>query len=91
MPIYNKGYSKIKSFIYGVLSGVVEPLASFVTLILVDHVVPLLPYFLSFASGAMIYVIFSELSNEIESDKDYYGLFGILIGFILMMVLDIVS
>ena len=91
IPIYNKGYSKFKSFIYGVLSGVVEPISGFITLILINYVMPMLPYFLSFASGAMIYVIFSELTHEIDDDKNCYGLFGLLIGFILMMVLDIVS
>ena len=88
MPLRNKG--KIKSFVYGVLSGIVEPIAAFITIILLNIVVPLLPFLLSFASGAMIYVIIEELIPEMnESKHSYYGIIGVMIGFILMMILDI--
>ena len=90
LPFKNKGNSKTKSFIYGVLSGVVEPIGSILTLFLINLVVPLLPYLLSFASGCMLCVIFLELVNEIhDEEKTNIGIIGILIGFILMMSLDV--
>jgi len=90
IPYNMKGKTKIKSFIYGVLSGIVEPIFSIITLLLLNYVVPLLPYLLSYASGAMIYVIFDELIIQIHSDgKSFFGHIGILFGFILMMILDI--
>ena len=90
IPCRIKGCSKIKSFMYGFLSGVVEPICSLITLLLLNIVVPILPILLSFASGCMIYVIFDDLICEIHKDnKPFLGLLGIFMGFIVMMILDI--
>ncbi len=90
MPLKMEGKSKIKSFKAGVLSGVVEPIAAFLTVLLINFVVPLLPYLLSFAAGAMIYVVVEELIPEIhEGKKSILGVMGVTVGFVLMMVLDI--
>lgn len=90
MPLKMQGFSKSKSFLYGVLSGIVEPIASFITILLLNIIVPLLPYLLSFAAGSMIYVVVEELIPEMHSgNKSYLGIIGVSIGFIIMMVLDI--
>ena len=90
MPLKMKGVSKWKAFLYGVLSGVVEPIAAVITIALLNIVVPLLPYLLSFAAGAMIYVVIEELIPEMhDSEKSELGMIGVTIGFALMMILDI--
>ena len=86
VPLRNKG--KLKSFICGVMSGIVEPIAAFITIILLNVMVPLLPYLLSFASGCMLEVIITDLLPEINSNKSNFGVIGVLIGFIIMMGLD---
>lgn len=90
MPMKMAGENKWKSFWYGVLSGVVEPIAAVITLLLINIVVPVLPYLLSFAAGAMIYVVVEELVPEMHSgSKSSLGVLGVTFGFIVMMVLDI--
>lgn len=90
IPLKLKGKSKNKSFIWGLFSGIVEPIAASVTLVLTFIIVPFLPYFLSFAAGAMIYVIFEELVPEMhENFKSSLGIIGVLMGFITMMILDV--
>lgn len=90
MPMKMEGKSKRKAFLAGVFSGIVEPIAALVTILLLNLVVPLLPYLLSFAAGAMIYVVVEELVPEIhEGVKSKLGVIGVTIGFIIMMVLDI--
>ena len=90
MPMKVSGEKKNKAFIYGVLSGIVEPISAFLTLALTNIVVPILPYLLSFAAGAMIYVVVEELIPEIHKEKkSCLGIISITIGFIVMMVLDI--
>ena len=90
MPMKMQGSSKGKSFLYGVLSGIVEPIAAFITIALINIVVPLLPYLLSFAAGAMIYVVVEELIPEMHSGKkSELGAIGVAIGFLIMMILDI--
>lgn len=85
------GETKGKAFLKGVLSGIVEPIAAIITVLLINVVVPILPYLLSFAAGAMIYVVVEELVPEMhESKKSSLGVIGVTIGFIVMMVLDIV-
>ena len=86
IPLRNKG--KIKSFICGVMSGIVEPIAAFITIILLNIMVPLLPYLLSFAAGCMLEVIISDLLPEIDSNKSNFGLIGVLLGFVIMMSMD---
>lgn len=91
MPLKMKGMSKKKAFLKGVLSGIVEPIAAMITVLLINIVVPVLPYLLSFAAGAMIYVVAEELVPEMhEGKKSSLGVIGVTIGFIVMMVLDIV-
>lgn len=90
MPLKLKGTDKKKAFLYGVLSGIVEPIAAIITLCLINVVVPILPYLLSFAAGAMIYVVVEELVPEMHSGKkSMLGVIGVTIGFIIMMILDI--
>lgn len=90
MPLKMEGFSKPKAFLYGVLSGIVEPIAAVITVLMVNIVVPVLPYLLSFAAGAMIYVVVEELVPEIHSGKkSALGVIGFTIGFVVMMVLDI--
>lgn len=90
MPLKMEGKSKKKAFFSGVLSGIVEPIAAFITVLLLNIVVPLLPYLLSFAAGAMIFVVAEELIPEMhEGKKSALGVIGVTIGFVLMMVLDI--
>ena len=90
MPLKMEGTSKKKAFIYGVLSGIVEPISAIITILLINIVVPLLPYLLSFAAGAMIYVVIEELIPEMHNGKESsLGVIGLTIGFVLMMVLDI--
>ena len=90
LPMKASGSSKLKAFIYGVLSGVVEPIGAFLTISLTKFVVPILPFMLSFAAGAMIYVVVEELVPKINSkEKNARGIIGVALGFIVMMVLDI--
>ena len=90
MPLKMEGFSKPKAFVYGILSGVVEPIAAVITVLMVNIIVPVLPYLLSFAAGAMIYVVVEELVPEIHSGKkSALGVIGFTIGFVVMMVLDI--
>ena len=90
MPLCSSGMSKQKAFFYGVLSGLVEPVGALLTILLTGFIVPFLPYFLSFAAGAMIYVVVEELIPEAQSGKHTnIGTIGVAIGFSLMMVLDV--
>lgn len=90
MPMRGAGASRKKAFGYGVLSGLVEPLGSVLTLLLAAQVVPVLPYLLAFAAGAMIYVVVEELIPEAQAgEHSNLGTVGVAIGFALMMVLDI--
>ncbi len=90
MPLKIDGMSKKKSFYYGILSGIVEPISALLTIVLLNIIVPLLPYLLSFAAGAMIYVVIEELIPEVHSkDKSKLGVIGVTIGFVLMMILDL--
>lgn len=90
MPLKMKGISKGKSFLYGVMSGIVEPIAAIITVLLTNIVVPILPYLLAFAAGAMIFVVVEELIPEMHSGKkSMLGVIGVTIGFAVMMILDI--
>lgn len=88
MPLRNVGDSRPKAFWYGVLSGVVEPVGAVATVLLAEQVVPLLPYFLAFAAGAMMYVVADELLPEAKGE-DKFGVIGMAAGFVLMMILDV--
>lgn len=90
LPLKADGHSKSRSFLYGVLSGVVEPIAAFITILLANVVTPILPYFLSFAAGSMLYVVIEELVPESkQDDKTKLGTIGFTIGFLIMMILDV--
>ena len=90
MPLRNMGKSRGKAFWCGVLSGVVEPVGALVTLFLAEQVVRILPFLLSFAAGAMVYVVVEELIPEAQSgERSNIGTVGVAAGFVLMMVLDI--
>ena len=90
MPLYTEGKSKTKSFWLGVLSGAVEPLFGALTIFLAGLVVPAMPYLLSFAAGAMLYVVVEELIPEMSAGKhSNIGVISFAIGFSLMMALDV--
>ncbi len=90
LPLRREGYSRLKAFIYGMLSGIVEVFAGLIGCILVLYIEWILPFFLAFAAGAMIYVSVSELIPESQKNenKNIMNLFAI-IGFVIMMILDI--
>lgn len=89
MPLRAEGTTKGKAFMYGTLSGLVEPIASVITILLAGFIVPFLPYLLSFAAGAMIYVVVEELIPEMSSGKhSNWGTVTFATGFVLMLVLD---
>lgn len=90
MPLRNAGSSRRKAFCYGMLSGAVEPVGALVTMLLAEQVVPMLPYLLAFAAGAMIYVVVEELIPESQTgEHSNIGTVGVAIGFVLMMILDV--
>lgn len=90
MPLRSNGMSRGKAFWYGAVSGIVEPAAALITILLTSFVVPILPYLLAFAAGAMIYVVVEELIPESQAGKHTnIGTVGVAIGFVLMMVLDV--
>lgn len=90
MPLKSEGISKPKAFLYGTLSGIVEPIGAIITILLTHAVVPILPYLLSFAAGAMIYVVVEELIPEAQSgEHSNIATIGVAIGFVIMMILDV--
>ena len=90
MPLCSLGVSKKRAFVYGVLSGLVEPVGAMLTILLTGIIVPFLPYFLSFAAGAMIYVVVEELIPESQmGEHTNIATIGVAVGFTLMMVLDV--
>ena len=90
MPLRAEGMSKVKTFLYGILSGVVEPIAAAVTIVAAGTVVPVMPYLLAFAAGAMMYVVVEELIPEMsEGSHSNWGTIAFALGFVLMMVLDV--
>ncbi len=90
MPLRSEGHSKRKAFLYGAASGAVEPIAALLTILLTSLVVPILPYLLAFAAGAMIYVVVEELIPESQTGTHTnIGTIGVAVGFTLMMILDV--
>ena len=91
MPMRAAGNSRWRSFLIGSLSGAVEPLGGLAVVLLASLLTPVLPYMLSFAAGAMFYVVIEELIPEASSGKhSNLSTIGFAIGFVLMMVLDVV-
>lgn len=90
MPLHAEGKSRWRSFVDGVLSGIVEPIGAILTILLASIVVPALPYLLSFAAGAMMYVVVEELIPEMSAGKhSNMGTIAFAFGFTLMMALDV--
>ena len=91
MPMRAAGNSRMRSFLIGGLSGIVEPVGALLVILLASLMTPILPYFLAFAAGAMIYVVVEELIPEAsEGQHSNIGTVGFAVGFVLMMVLDVV-
>lgn len=90
MPLRAEGTSKPKAFLYGVLSGAVEPIGAILTVLAVSVIVPALPYLLSFAAGAMMYVVVEELIPEMsQGEHSDIGTILFAVGFMVMMILDV--
>lgn len=90
IPLRREGLSRFKSFMYGQASGIVEPIAGVLGAVLVVAMKPILPYALSFAAGAMIYVVVEELIPESQMDTDTdTSTIGVMLGFTIMMILDV--
>ncbi len=90
LPLRSAGYSRGKSFLMGMLSGIVEPIGAMITILLASIVTPILPYMLAFAAGAMIYVVVEELIPEAsEGEHSNLGTIAFAVGFAIMMVLDV--
>lgn len=90
MPLRSNGVDRKKAFGYGVLSGIVEPIGAVLTILAAGYVVPILPYLLAFAAGAMIYVVVEELIPEMgEGEHSHIPVLMFAVGFTLMMILDV--
>lgn len=90
MPLIGTGITRRRAFTYGFLSGIVEPISAVIMILLVSVLSPILPYILSFAAGAMIYVVVEELIPECQAgEHSNLGTIGCALGFTVMMVLDI--
>lgn len=90
MPMKGNGAGKKKAFTYGVLSGIVEPIGAFVTILITGAIEKALPYLLAFAAGAMLFVVVEELIPEASGDGDSDGAtLGFAAGFLIMMIMDV--
>ena len=88
MPMKGQG-KRGKAFLYGFLSGAVEPVAALVTVAFSGIILPVLPYLLSFAAGAMVYVVVEELIPESQGGQhSNIATVGVMLGFVVMMILD---
>ena len=90
LPLKSEGGSRKKTFLYGMASGIVEPIAAVITILLSGFITPLLPYLLAFAAGAMVYVVVEELLPEAsEGEHSNISTLGFAAGFLVMMILDV--
>ena len=90
LPLCAEGMSRKGAFICGMFSGIVEPIGGFITILIAGLISPILPYLLSFAAGAMMYVVIDELIPESQAGAhSNIGTIGAAVGFALMMVLDV--
>ena len=90
MPLRRQGVSRFKSFWYGQMSAIVEPIAAVIGALAVTFFTPILPYALAFAAGAMIFVVVEEVIPETQQDEfTDIATMGFIIGFIIMMILDV--
>lgn len=89
MPLKSEGISKTRAFLYGTLSGIVEPISALITIVITESIVPILPYVLAFSAGAMAYVVIEELIPESQiGEHSNIGTVGVALGFVIMMILD---
>lgn len=92
LPLYQEGISRRKAFLIGGASGLVEPVFGLLTVLLAGSIQPILPWLLSFAAGAMLYVVVEELipeANLKHNHQTHSGTLGVMAGFLLMMILDV--
>lgn len=90
LPLKKEGTSSLKAFLCGSLSGIVEPIAGVITVLLAQVLIPYMPWLLSFAAGAMVYVVVEELIPEAHlGEHSHIGTLGVMTGFIIMMILDV--
>jgi len=90
LPLKGEGFSNWKAFVYGALSGLVEPIAAVISVLLIGHIASMMPWFLAFAAGAMLYVVVEELIPDAKlGEHSHAGTISVLVGFVLMMVLDV--
>ena len=90
LPLRQEGLSKHKAFLYGAFSGIVEPIGAVIAVLLASHLSLIMPWLLSFAAGAMIYVVVEELIPEANlGEHSHSGTIGVILGFVIMMILDI--
>lgn len=90
LPLKQEGVSRTKAFFYGACSGIVEPIFGILAVLIAGTVTPIMPWLLAFAAGAMIYVVVEELIPEAHlGEHSHLGTFGVLSGFVIMMILDI--
>ncbi len=90
LPLRQEGMSRTKAFLCGSLSGAVEPIFGVLTVLLAGSIQPFMPWMLSFAAGAMMYVVVEELIPEAHlGEHSNVGTLGVMAGFLIMMVLDV--
>lgn len=90
LPLRSEGNSRLKSFVLGALSGIVEPIGAVAAILLAGVITPVLPYMLAFAAGAMVYVVVEELIPQAsEGEHSNLGTIAFAVGFCVMMVLDV--
>ena len=89
LPLRQSGMGRAKAFGLGTLSGIVEPVFGLLTVLAAGAVQPLLPWLLAFAAGAMLYVVVEELIPEAHLGEGHMGTVGVMLGFLLMMILDV--
>ena len=90
MPLIQEGYTTTKAFIFGIISCIAELLGAIITILLADFIVPIMPYMLAFAAGAMVYVVVEELIPEAsQGEHSNIGTIAFALGFSIMMVLDV--
>lgn len=90
LPLKKEGASSFKAFLCGSLSGIVEPLFGVISVLLAGILLPYMPWLLSFAAGAMIYVVVEELIPEAHlGEHSHVGTLGVMVGFLVMMILDV--
>ena len=90
LPLHQEGLSRMKSFVYGALSGIVEPLFGVAVVLVSAQLTPFMPWLLSAAAGAMLYVVVEELIPEAHlGEHSHSGTLGVMAGFLVMMILDV--